>query len=111
MALSSHALRYWNHSMQNLPREEPGPLGKLFALLLGAILLVAGLMFSVVLFAVILVVGLLVWGYLWWKTRELRRQMREHPARGQPRGHVIEGEAVVVDEVEIVVNGEKESRR
>jgi hypothetical protein len=43
--------------------------------------------------AVVVAVGLVVWGYFWWKTRALRQAMRERP----PGGHVVEGEAVVVE--------------
>ena len=65
-----------------------------FALLTGTILLVLGFMFSVILFAVIAVLGLALWGYVRWKTRKLRRTMQEQA----PDGHVIDGEAVVVEE-------------
>lgn len=71
-----------------------GPIGRLFAVLGGAILLVAGFMFSLVLLAFIVVAGLIAFIYFWWKTRAVRRAMRENP----PDGHVIEGEAIVVDE-------------
>lgn len=82
--------------MQQGQNSEPGLLGKLFALVAGALLLIVGFMFSVLLFAVIIAVGLLVWGYVWWKTREVRKAMREHP----PGGTVIEGEAVIVETAE-----------
>lgn len=77
-------------------RQSPqlGPLGKLLALVAGAILLVVGFLFSVVFLAIVAVAGLGVWTYFWWKTRKLRQAMREHP----PGGQVIEGEVVVVDE-------------
>lgn len=92
------------------PPAEPGPLAKFFALVLGAALLVLGFMFSVVLLGVLVVLGLGVWGYFWWKTRDLRRMMREQQAMreqtmGQQAdtsaatGHVIEGEAVIIEEV------------
>lgn len=74
---------------------EPGPLGKLVALLAGMILLVAAFMFSVVILAIVSVVGLAAWGYFWWKTRALRRAMRENTSAN---GQVIDGEAVVVDD-------------
>jgi O-antigen/teichoic acid export membrane protein len=73
---------------------QPGPLGKLFALVAGAILLIVGFLFSVVFLAIVAVAGLAVWTYFWWKTRKLRQAMRERP----PGGQVIEGEVVVVDE-------------
>lgn len=75
-------------------RVPAGPLGKFLAPLAGAVLLILGFMFSLVIFAVVAVVGLAVGTYFWWKTRELRKAMRERPAGG----HVIDGEAVVVDE-------------
>jgi hypothetical protein len=68
-----------------------------FALLTGTILLVLGFMFSVILFAVIAVLGLALWGYIRWKTRTLRHAMQEQA----PNGHVIDGEAVVVEEYDV----------
>lgn len=73
-----------------------GPIGKLFAVLGGAILLVAGFMFSLVLLAFIMVAGLVAFIYFWWKTRAVRKAMRESP----PGGQVIEGEAIVVEDYE-----------
>jgi len=90
------------------PFKEPGPLGKLVALIVGAVLLVLGFMFSVVILAVVAVVLLVGGGWFWWKTRELRRIMREQAAAQAARGtrgpapadgEIIEGEAVVVEEV------------
>lgn len=88
------------------PFKEPGPLGKLLALLAGAVLLVLGFMFSVVILAIVAVVGLAAFGWFWWKTRELRRVMREQAAQAAaaraeviPDGEIIEGEAIVVEEV------------
>lgn len=60
----------------------------------GMILLVLGFMFSLVILALIAVAGLAAWGWFWWKTRELRKAMKQHPAGG----HVIDGEAIVVDD-------------
>lgn len=73
---------------------QPGPLGKLLALMAGAILLILGFLFSVVFIAIVAFAGVAAWAYFWWKTRKLRQAMREHP----PGGQVIEGEVVVVDE-------------
>lgn len=87
--------------------QESGPFAKLLATVGGVVLLVLGFMFSLVVLAVALVVGLGVWGWFWWKTRKLRQQineqMRENPPPGwerpsSPAGHVIEGEAVIVEE-------------
>jgi len=72
---------------------EPGFFTKLLTLLASVVLLIVGLMFSVLFLAVIAGVGLAVWAYFWWKTREVRKVMRERP----PGGHVVEGEAVVVE--------------
>ena len=68
-------------------------------MLTGAILLALGFMASVIVFAVIGVLGLMLWGYLQWKTRKLRRAMREQAAGNN--GHVIDGEAVVVEEYSV----------
>lgn len=80
-----------------------GPLGKVFALMAGAILLVLGFMFSMVLLAVLVVVGLTLGAWFFWKTRHLRKAMREAGAmRNSPAdGEVIEGEAVVVEEYRV----------
>jgi hypothetical protein len=82
---------------------EPSLLGKFLALVASVILLVVGFMFSVVIFAVVVVVALAAWGYLWWKTREVRKAMKERP----PGGHVINGEAIVVDDAQSVQTGSK----
>ena len=68
----------------------PGLLGKMVGVFVGAIALVLAFMFSVVALAVVSVIVLIIVGYLWWKTRDLRRQMREHP----PGGRVIDGDAI-----------------
>lgn len=81
-------MQYYRQSPQ------PGPLGKLLALVAGAVLLIVGFLFSVVFLAVIAVAGLAAWAYFWWKIRKLRQAMREHP----PGGQVFDGEAIVIDE-------------
>lgn len=73
---------------------EPSLLTKILAAIAGAILLVLGLMFSLVFLVLIAVAGLAAWGWFWWKTRELRKAMKQRPAGG----HVIDGEAIVVDD-------------
>lgn len=95
--------------------QQAGPLGKIFAALIGAALLVLGLMFSVVIIAVAIAFGLVIWGWMWWKTRALRRQMRDqmearmaagegasapYPDGGaaQSSGRVIEGEVIRADD-------------
>lgn len=78
---------------------QTGLLGKIVALSASAILLVLGFMFSVIVLAVVIVVGLAGLGYFWWKTRHLRKAMREQQGPAREDGeHVIEGEAVVVEE-------------
>lgn len=70
-------------------------LSKVARVVVAIVLIGLALMFSVLLFVVILTVGAIAWGYLWWKTRELRRQMREHPPGDVVReGEVIEGEVI-----------------
>jgi len=66
------------------------PLRKFFTALATVGVFGLALMFSVMLFAVVLTAGAVVWGYLWWKTRDLRKQMRDHP----PGGLIIEGEVI-----------------
>ncbi|MEW6514567.1 MAG: hypothetical protein AB1443_11265 [Pseudomonadota bacterium] len=86
------------------PPEQPGFIGKLVSVIIGAMLLVLGFMFSMVLLAAIVVVGLAIWAWFWWKTRKLRQQidarMRESAANAHDStgGDIIEGEAVVVEE-------------
>lgn len=65
-------------------------LAKVLTFATGAVLLVAGLMFSLLVLAIAATAALLILGYLWWKTREQRRQMREHP----PGGRLIDGEVI-----------------
>ena len=97
MADNEDETRFNSTYNTQFPRQTPGLLGKILSLALAAVLLVLALTFSLVLFAVLAVGGLLVWVYLWWKTRELRRQMREHPQQTydtQENGRVIEGEVI-----------------
>ena len=74
-------------------------LKNLLALVTGTVVLILGFVFSLVLFAVLITLGLLAWGFWWWKSRALRKAMRER--RGAAAGGVvIDGEAVVVKEVQ-----------
>ncbi len=80
-------------------------LGKLLALVAGAILLVLGFMFSLVLLSVFIALALTLGAWFFWKTRHMRKAMREAAAtRGPPPtgGDVIEGEAVIVEEYRAV---------
>jgi uncharacterized membrane protein len=72
-------------------------LKSVFALLAGTLVLVLAFMFSVVFLAIFAALGAAVWVFFWWKTRKLRQAMRERPAQSAA-GHVIDGEAVVVEE-------------
>ena len=77
--------------MRNLPHTSaniPSPLRNLVAVVATAAVFGLALMFSVVVVAVILVAGTIGWGYLWWKTRDLRKQMRSFPPRGELKGGV-----------------------
>jgi hypothetical protein len=60
------------------------------------------------LFAVVLTVGAIAFGYLWWKTRELRKQMRNHSSGGVViEGEVIKGEVIKGEVIEReVIKGE-----
>lgn len=85
--------------------ERPSLLRKVVAFIVSAVLIGLVLMFSALLFAVILIVGAIAWGYLWWKTRDLRKQMRQHPLGDLViEGEVIEGE--VIREVDSVYRSE-----
>jgi len=68
----------------------PSLLGRIAAVLAGAVALVVAFMFSVVALAIVSVVILVGVGYVWWKTRDLRRRLRENP----PGGRVIDGDAL-----------------
>ncbi|WP_310450024.1 hypothetical protein [Sulfuritalea sp.] len=77
---------------------ESSLLTRILAALAGVVLLVVGFMFSLVLLAVLAVLavaGLVGLGWFWWKTRALRKTMKQRPADG----HVIEGEAIVVEDI------------
>jgi len=80
-----------------------GPVQKLLTAIVGLSFLALALMFSAVVLVAGVVIGLIVWGYLWWKTREVRRIMREAQSTAfrspRPSGDVIEGEAVLVEEI------------
>jgi len=73
---------------------QSSPLTRVLAPIAGLVLLVLGFMFSLVILVLVAIAGLAAWAWLWWKTRELRKTMKQRPADG----HVIDGEAVVVDE-------------
>lgn len=70
-------------------------LKNLLAAVAGVIALILGVMFSVILLAVFTVIAVAALAFFWWKTRKLRKTVRQHP----PSGIVIEGEAIVVEDV------------
>jgi hypothetical protein len=97
--------------MMNLPNnttETPGLLRKVAAFVLTMAMFALVLMFSVLLFAVVFTGGAIAMGYMWWRTRELRKQMREHPTGGVViEGEVIEGEVIEGEVIEgEVIEGE-----
>jgi uncharacterized protein YneF (UPF0154 family) len=95
--------------MENLPHnsvQSPSILRKLAALVVTLVLLGLALVFSVLVLAVVLTAGAIALGYFWWRTRELRKQMRDHP----PGGVVIEGEVIQSEIIEGEVIRDDESR-
>ena len=77
---------------------ESSLLTRILAALAGVVLLVVGFMFSLVLLAVLAVAGLVGLGWFWWKTRALRKTMKQRPTDG----HVIEGEAIEVEDIQSI---------
>jgi membrane protein implicated in regulation of membrane protease activity len=67
-----------------------GFLGKLMALLIGAVLLVFVFMFSLLILVPLGVIGVLVLGYQFRKMKNPQQQMHEQ----SPDGHAIEGEVI-----------------
>ena len=100
--------------VRNLPHNSTdlsSLLRKLIAVVAIAAVIGMAVMFSVVLIAVVLVAGSMALGYFWWKTRDLRKQVRSHPARDVVmesvivehdviKGEVIEGEATRLDDTQ-----------
>ena len=76
-------------------------LKNLLAVVAGVIALILGVLFSVILLAVFCVIAVAALTFFWWKTRNLRKTMRDK-AHARPQGGiVIEGEAVVVEDVPV----------
>lgn len=104
----------------------PSLLRKTVAVIMTIALAVVALMFSAVILTVLLIMLVIGGSIFWWKTRELRKQMKQHrqnfpPPRGathqsdifadaEIKGQVIEGEAVRVDEPVIRVQAESTQR-
>ena len=72
----------------------PSPIQKVVATLLGITMLTLVVTFSVVIIPVLVVAGLIGFGYFYWKTRALRKAMSQVIREN----NVIEGEAVVIRE-------------
>ncbi len=85
--------------MNSSAKSQPGILKKVITILLGIGLLVVGFMFSLVIMGIVAVLGLIAWAYLHWKTRGTRQVMRN---ANQPDGSIIEGEACVVRDDEML---------
>lgn len=97
----------------------PSLLRKIVATVMTIALAGVALMFSAVLLTALLIMLVIGGSIFWWKTRELRKQMKQHMQNFQPpsgatkrsdifadselKGQVIEGEAVRVDEPAIRV--------
>ncbi|NOU01468.1 MAG: hypothetical protein HOO95_07845 [Gallionella sp.] len=92
----------------------PSLLRKIVATVMTIALAGLALMFSAVILTVLLILVVIGGSIFWWKTRELRKQMKQHRQNFPPpsgankqsdifadaelKGQVIEGEAVRVDE-------------
>ena len=69
------------------------------------------LMFSALLFIAVLTARTMVLGYLWWKTRDLRKQMRNHPLGDEViRGEVIEGEIIEGEVIRVIDSSQRSGR-
>jgi predicted lipid-binding transport protein (Tim44 family) len=108
-----------NHTMQmkNIAytsTRPPSLLRKIAATVMTIALAGLALMFSAVILTALLIMLVIGGSIFWWKTRELRKQMKQHKQNFPPpsgaskhsdifadaelKGQVIEGEAVRVDE-------------
>lgn len=76
----------------------PSLLGRIAAIILGAVFLTLAFMFSLALLAVAAVAGLLIGGYLWWKSRTLRKQIQEQMQQ-QMRAQTPSGALIIEGEV------------
>lgn len=91
--------------MENLSYTTTKPaslLRKVAAFFITAALIGLVLMFSVLIFVAVLTVGAMAVGYLWWKTRDLRKQMRNHPLDEVLEGEVIEGEVIKSEVLRVI---------
>jgi predicted lipid-binding transport protein (Tim44 family) len=114
-----------NHTMQMkyiayTSTRPPSLLRKTVAAVMTIALAGVALMFSAVILTALLIMLVIGGSIFWWKTRELRKQMKQHRQNFQPpsgatrqsdifadaelKGQVIEGEAVRVEESEIRIN-------
>jgi hypothetical protein len=105
-------MKYLSHS----PSNPPSLLRKAGAIIATTALAGMALMFSALLLVFVISIGAVAFAYLWWKTRELRKQMWNMPARGAAmesevfEGEVIEGEVVRVEEPVGRINGNRINR-
>jgi hypothetical protein len=92
--------------MNNHHPPQPSLFAKLISLIVAAAALTLVFMFSLVLIPVLLLLGTGLWFYLRWKMKQWQQAMAEANvnqgwAQSEPAeesGHIIEGEAVVVEE-------------
>jgi hypothetical protein len=101
--------------MKNFPHataNSPSLLRRVARLVVAIALIGLVLMFSALLFIVVLTAGTMVLGYLWWKTRDLRKQMRNHPLGDEViRGEVIEGEIIEGEVIRVIDSRAGERQR
>jgi len=101
--------------MKNFPHataNSPSLLRRVARLVVAIALIGLVLMFSALLFIVVLTAGTMVLGYLWWKTRDLRKQMRNHPLGDEViRGEVIEGEIIEGEVIRVIDSRADERQR
>jgi hypothetical protein len=78
-----------------------GWLGRVLAVVVGAVVFVAAAMMSLILLTVLLALGTVAVGYLWWKTRELRKHLRTYGERNYgDDGRTVDVEVVHKDSPE-----------
>jgi len=92
--------------MNNLPPPQPSLLIKLISLIVATAAVALAFMFSLVLIPTLLLLGTALWFYLRWKMKKWQQAMAEanveqgwaQEVPSEESGHIIEGEAVVVEE-------------
>lgn len=73
---------------------------RIFAFVLALALTAAALVFASLILAFAAAIALVLGGWLWWRTRQLRRDLKQHGGREGTRseGAVIEGEYRRIDD-------------